>query len=95
MPYDSDTTAVSDQADTELADAYDGADRFTERYQFPLRVAAAYAVTITAGYVVHVVFEGQLAQTFAALLVYFTLLFAAVSAVVFALLAVRGALRST
>lgn len=75
-PYDSDNSAVSNQADTELGDAYEGADRLSKQYRFPLKVAAFYATIVAVGYVVHLTFESQLANTLAALMVYFTILFA-------------------
>lgn len=81
-PYDSDNTAVSNQADTELSNAYEGADRISKQYRFPLKVTAFYATTIAVGYVVHLSFESQFANTLAALMVYFTLIFAAVTVLV-------------
>jgi hypothetical protein len=75
-PYDSDNASVSNQADTELGDAYEGADRLSKRYRFPLKVAVFYATVVAVGYVVHLTFESQLANTLAALMVYFTILFA-------------------
>lgn len=75
-PYDSDNTAASNQADTELADAYEGADRMTRKYRFPLKVAAFYASIVAVGYVVHLTFDGPVVNTLAALMVYFTFLIA-------------------
>lgn len=92
MPYDSDTTAVSEQTDTQLGEAYEGADRLTEKYRFPLQITALYATVIVTGYVVHLAFESQLAQTLAALMTYFTLLFAAISVVLGVLFKVAEAL---
>ena len=92
-PYDSDNKTVSNQADTELADAYQGADRISRKYRFPLKVAAFYALTIGIGYAIHVGVDGPLANLFAALMVYFTLLFAAVTVLAGVLIKLAGMAR--
>lgn len=93
-PYDSDNATASGRTDTELADAYEGADRLAERYWFPLKLGALYAVVVALGYGIHLVASSQFVNTIAALMVYFTLLVAVGSAVIGGLFALIAAVRT-
>ncbi|WP_232688325.1 hypothetical protein [Halobacterium zhouii] len=93
-PYDSDNTAVSNQADTELGDAYEGADRITQKYRFPLKIGALYTSMLVVGYLLHLVAPNQFVNTIGALLVYFTFIFAAVTVFVGVLFKLTEVVRS-
>jgi hypothetical protein len=90
--FDSDSSAVT-EADSDVKHALRGATRFAERYGLELRVALAFLVVGTTGYVIHTLAHQQFGNNMGAILVWFSLIFAAASAVLGAFIKTYSAIK--
>lgn len=75
--FDSNTAT---EADSELVRGFRGAVRFAEQYALPLKVAVFFALTTAFGLAWHSVATQQIGNNMSAMLVWFSLIFAAAGA---------------
>lgn len=92
---DTESSSVSDQGDTDLSDAYDTGNNVAKQYVLPAKVGLAFAVVIGVGFVLRMVFENQLGQSFGAILIWFSVIFAALGAIGWIGYLVLGAVQRT
>jgi hypothetical protein len=76
--YDSEFETTSD---SEVGDAAEGSGRFLERHQLPLKVALFYVGTLAVTLLAYRVVDGKNMEPILALAVWFTAIFAVLTAV--------------